>query len=34
MDGGLIVDVGSHDDLLRRCDLYRRLYQIGFKQSA
>jgi ABC-type multidrug transport system fused ATPase/permease subunit len=28
------VDVGSHDDLLRRCDLYRRLYQIGFKQSA
>ena len=34
MDGGLIVDVGTHDDLLRRCDLYRRLYQIGFRQSA
>lgn len=34
MDGGRIIDVGTHDELLRRCDLYRRLYQIGFKQSA
>jgi ATP-binding cassette subfamily B protein/subfamily B ATP-binding cassette protein MsbA len=34
MDGGRIIDVGTHDDLLRHCDLYRRLYQIGFKQTA
>jgi subfamily B ATP-binding cassette protein MsbA len=34
MDGGRIIDVGPHEDLLRRCDLYRRLYQIGFKQTA
>ncbi len=34
MDGGRIIDVGTHDELLRRCDLYRRLYQIGFKQTA
>ena len=34
MDGGRIMDVGPHDELLKRCDLYRRLYQIGFKQTA
>ncbi|MEX2025910.1 MAG: ABC transporter ATP-binding protein, partial [Pirellulaceae bacterium] len=30
MDGGRIIDVGAHEELLRRCDLYRRLCQIGF----
>jgi ATP-binding cassette subfamily B protein/subfamily B ATP-binding cassette protein MsbA len=34
MDGGQVLDVGAHDELMRRCDLYRRLYQIGFKQTA
>ncbi|HUE75088.1 MAG TPA: ABC transporter ATP-binding protein, partial [Pirellulaceae bacterium] len=34
MDGGRIIDVGPHEELLKRCDLYRRLYQIGFKQTA
>jgi subfamily B ATP-binding cassette protein MsbA len=37
MDGGRIVDAGCHEDLLARCGLYRRLYQIHFddlKQSA
>ncbi len=34
MDGGRVIDVGPHEELLRRCDLYRRLYQIGFKQTA
>ncbi|MBU4398561.1 MAG: ABC transporter ATP-binding protein/permease, partial [Planctomycetes bacterium] len=37
MEGGRIFDVGSHDELLARCALYRRLYQIhfeGLKQTA
>jgi ABC-type multidrug transport system fused ATPase/permease subunit len=34
MDGGRIVDVGAHDDLIQRCDLYCRLYQVGFRQTA
>ena len=37
MQAGRILDVGRHDELLGRCALYRRLYQIHFedlKQSA
>ncbi len=34
MDAGLIVDVGTHHELIGRCDLYRRLYHTDFKQSA
>ncbi len=26
MDEGRIIDDGSHHDLMRRCDLYRRMY--------
>ena len=29
MDAGKIIDSGSHDDLLGRCDLYRRMYLAG-----
>jgi ABC-type multidrug transport system fused ATPase/permease subunit len=25
LDGGRVVDVGPHEELLERCDLYRRL---------
>jgi ATP-binding cassette, subfamily B, bacterial MsbA len=37
MQSGRILDVGRHDELLARCNLYRRLYQIHFedlKQTA
>jgi ATP-binding cassette subfamily B protein/subfamily B ATP-binding cassette protein MsbA len=34
MDAGRIVDDGTHDELLRRCDLYNRLYQSGLRQTA
>lgn len=34
LDGGRVLDVGTHDQLIARCDLYRRLYQLGFKASA
>jgi ATP-binding cassette subfamily B protein/subfamily B ATP-binding cassette protein MsbA len=34
LDGGRVLDSGTHDQLLTRCDLYRRLYQVGFKASA
>ncbi len=34
MDHGRIIDSGTHDDLVRRCDLYGRLYHLGFKESA
>ena len=30
MDKGLVLDVGSHADLLTRCELYQRLYQLQF----
>jgi ABC-type multidrug transport system fused ATPase/permease subunit len=34
MDLGRIIDSGTHDELLGRCDLYTRLYQLGFQQAA
>lgn len=34
MDAGRIVDVGTHDELLARCDVYRRLHRTDFKESA
>jgi len=37
MEGGRILDVGSHEELLARCALYGRLYEIQFedlRQSA
>ncbi len=34
MEAGRISDVGTHEQLLVRSDLYRRLHQIQFKQSA
>jgi len=30
MDSGRILDVGRHEELLGRCNLYRKLYQIHF----
>jgi subfamily B ATP-binding cassette protein MsbA len=34
MDAGRIVDSGTHDELLGRCALYRRLHEIQFRESA
>lgn len=34
MQGGHILDVGTHDELLRRSELYSRLYSIQFKETA
>jgi ATP-binding cassette, subfamily B, bacterial MsbA len=34
MNEGRILDLGTHDDLIGRCDLYRRLYQIHLRESA
>jgi len=34
MQAGRILDVGSHDELLRRSELYSRLYSIQFKETA
>ncbi|HEY2882621.1 MAG TPA: ABC transporter ATP-binding protein [Pirellulales bacterium] len=34
MDEGKILDLGTHNELIGRCDLYRRLYQIHLKESA
>ena len=31
MEGGRILDVGPHEELLARCPLYRRLYEIQFE---
>jgi subfamily B ATP-binding cassette protein MsbA len=34
MNAGQLIDLGTHDQLLSRCDLYSRLYQIQFRESA
>jgi ATP-binding cassette subfamily B protein/subfamily B ATP-binding cassette protein MsbA len=34
MNAGRVLDVGSHEQLLRRCDLYGRLHDIQFKEIA
>ncbi len=34
MNSGRIADQGTHDQLLARCDLYRRLHQVQFKETA
>jgi ATP-binding cassette subfamily B protein/subfamily B ATP-binding cassette protein MsbA len=34
MDQGRIVDAGTHDELTARCDLYRRLCHVGYRESA
>ncbi|MCH7725321.1 MAG: ATP-binding cassette domain-containing protein [Planctomycetes bacterium] len=34
MDEGRILDIGTHQELIGRCDLYQRLYQAGFRESA
>jgi ATP-binding cassette subfamily B protein/subfamily B ATP-binding cassette protein MsbA len=34
MQGGRVLDFGEHSELLGRCDLYRRLYQIQFREAA
>ncbi|MFM9068094.1 MAG: ABC transporter ATP-binding protein, partial [Planctomycetota bacterium] len=34
MDAGRILDCGTHEELVRRCELYRRLHEIQFRQTA
>jgi len=34
MNGGRILDVGTHEELLGRCDLYGRLHDIQFREQA
>jgi ATP-binding cassette subfamily B protein/subfamily B ATP-binding cassette protein MsbA len=34
MDRGRVLDVGPHEDLMARCDFYRRLYRMDFRESA
>jgi len=34
MDRGRIIDVGPHEELLERCELYRHLYRTQFVDSG
>ena len=34
MDHGHILDMGTHHELIARCEFYQRLYQVDFKASA
>ena len=34
MDQGRIIDVGTHEELMQRCELFQRLNEIQFKQAA
>ena len=31
LDGGHVIDIGRHSELIERCELYRRLYELQFK---
>jgi ABC-type multidrug transport system fused ATPase/permease subunit len=33
MEHGEVIDMGTHDELLQRCDLYQRLYHLQFKSG-
>jgi subfamily B ATP-binding cassette protein MsbA len=33
MEHGGVIDIGSHEELLERCDLYQRLYHLQFKSG-
>ena len=33
MDSGVVVDVGTHRELLGRCSVYQRLHEVQFRQS-
>lgn len=33
MDGGMLLDCGTHEELLERCALYNKLYSLQFMQS-
>ena len=34
MDSGHINDLGTHDELIRRCEIYQRLHEIHFRPAA
>jgi ATP-binding cassette, subfamily B, bacterial MsbA len=34
MEDGKLVDLGTHDELIARCDLYQRLYRTELRQTA
>ena len=34
MQSGRIIDVGSHDHLVAKCETYRRLYELQFRETA
>jgi ATP-binding cassette subfamily B protein/subfamily B ATP-binding cassette protein MsbA len=34
MNGGRVEDLGTHQDLVKRCALYQRLYSLHFQRSA
>ncbi len=34
VDKGSVVDIGSHSELLKRCSLYQRLYQLQFAEEG
>ena len=34
MDQGQIVDIGTHEQLLKRCEIYRRLQNVAFSEAA
>ena len=33
MDGGSIVDIGTHDELMERCEIYRETYDQQMKKA-
>src|SRR5436190_744241 len=34
LEAGRVIDLGTHNELIARCELYRRLYQINLRESA
>jgi len=33
LNNGKIIDIGKHDELILRCDLYKNLYSLQFNNS-
>jgi len=34
MDSGVVVDIGTHEELLKRCEIYRRVRQSSMQEAA
>ena len=34
LDGGAVVDIGTHDELMKRCAIYQDIYRSQYGEEA